>query len=121
MTRLLLAALAVLILTCLPAPAHDPTHQGIHDDWFRSLRNKQGGSCCDGSDAVRLEDPEWRQTPATPEEPEGGYEVNLGDGWQKVKPDNLVHGTNRVGYAIVWPMHINGKLVPRCFMPGSGA
>ena len=91
------------------------THDGMNDDWFKSLRNGMGGSCCDGADFVRVEDPDW--------DVEGGrYRVKLSGVWHVVPPQNVVKATNIVGYAIVWPvMNGDGKQSVRCFMPGAAS
>lgn len=36
----------LLLLWAMPALAHD----GTHDEWFRSLTNRWGGSCCNMTD-----------------------------------------------------------------------
>jgi hypothetical protein len=105
--------LCLALLFVVPAAAFDSTQWG-HDtatgEWFRSLHNKNGTSCCDTADGVRLEDPEWR------ENQDGTYEVFVHDKWHMIEPDHVLTGSNRVGYAIVWwPM---GMSKPTCFLPG---
>ena len=70
---------------------HDPATS----QWFKSLRNSQGLSCCDTVDGVRLEAPEWK------ENPDGTYEVFARGEWHTVDKDRVLTATNRVGYAIL--------------------
>jgi len=97
-------ALVYCLATC--ARAHDGNHD--HDAWFRSLKNKAGGLCCDGTDAKRLEDVDWR------EEQDGTYSVKFDGEWVHIDKDHVVTQPNIFGYAMVWIF--GGKLT--CFMPG---
>ena len=97
----------VALLLCSSAFAHD----GIHDDWFKSLQNRQGISCCDGADALRIEDPDWDIAGQN-------YRVRLGGVWQAVPPERVVSRKNIVGFAIVWPYVEDGVQKVRCFLPG---
>lgn len=81
--------------------------------WFDSLKSKAGSLCCSNADGLRLEDPEWEQTP-------DGYRVKLEGEWIDVPDSAVVIVPNRVGYAMVWPVYVNGKPSVRCFMPGAG-
>jgi len=104
-----IAAAIAFVALIYPAQAHD----GMHDDWFRSLKNNYGASCCDGSDALRVEDPSWGIE-------DGRYYVTLNGKKHVVSPEQLVQATNIIGYAIVWPYGDGqgGDLI-RCFMPGT--
>lgn len=92
------------------------THDGHNDEWLKTLRNQNQHSCCDGSDAFKIEDPDWKVE-------KGEYFVKLrpGGNWIHIPADRLVTVPNRVGYALVWPLMVDGEDVVRCFMPGSGA
>lgn len=112
MTR---AALAILLLACLPAVARDQGQWSGVDpatrQWFRGLTNQQGQVCCDTSDGSRVEDPDWRV--------EGdGYAVLIAGKWQPVPPELVVRGTNRIGFAIAWTWPPTSPSL-RCFMPGT--
>lgn len=99
--------------------AHD--HDPANDAWFKSLTNNMNGSCCDGSDAFSVEDPDWRRT-ADPENP---FQVFYKDKWLVVNIKNVVKQTNKIGVAKVWPIDQTdddgsptGNIAVRCFMPG---
>jgi hypothetical protein len=105
----MLRALIAAYLVALVVHAHD----GMNDDWFKSLVNQNGGLCCDGYDYLRIEDPDWEMKDKT-------YRVKIDGEWVVVKPENLVKAHNKVGYAIAWPYKaFGGKPMLRCFLPGS--
>lgn len=86
---------------------HDPATS----EWFRSLKNGHGTSCCDTTDGVRIDDPDWR------ENDDGTYSVFARGAWRTIDRDHVVTATNRVGYAVLWwPEHWN---YPSCFLPGA--
>lgn len=96
-------------------------------DWFRSLHNDYGSSCCDVSDGNRVDDQEWRQD-ASDDDGEPRYSVKLGGKWWPVDPKKVLHGNNRIGYAILWRPQIDAGSIARdypdgppiyCFMPGA--
>jgi len=87
---------------------HDHNHPE-NDDWFRSLTNSRGGSCCDGTEAKRVEDVDWR------DEEGGAYSVKINGVWVRFEKDQIVTATNRYGYAMYWDFHG----VYTCFMPGT--
>jgi hypothetical protein len=85
-------------------------HDAATSEWFRSLKNSRGESCCDYDDGVRLEDPEWRELK------DHSFEVFSRGKWNKIPPNRVLKGTNRVGYAILWwPKAWDN---PTCFLPG---
>lgn len=108
------AALAILLLACLPAQARDLGQWDGADkatrDWFQAQVNQKGEACCDTADGRRVEDPDWRVEGS-------GYAVNLGTGFQPVDPALIVRGTNRMGYAIAWIYPVGTRTL-RCFLPG---
>jgi hypothetical protein len=79
--------------------------------WFKSLRNGNGLSCCDFADGARIEDPDWRELD------DGSAEVFAKGAWHVIPPDKVLKGTNRVGYPILW--WPNNWPEPSCFLPGS--
>jgi hypothetical protein len=87
-------------------------HAGPNTEFFRSLTNQQGASCCDGSDGYRLEDPDWEVTG-------NGYRVRIQGQWIDVPPQAVVRQQNKVGFPVVWPVMIGGKIEIRCFMPAA--
>lgn len=112
--RLIVMIGIALLAASTPGQAHDHANPQL-DGWYKSLESRKG-PCCDGSDAVRLEDPDWRIA-----EDGSHYQVRLDGEWVDVPETALVQGENKAGKALVWPMHQDGKSIPRCFMPGSGA
>jgi hypothetical protein len=60
--------------------------------------------------AARLEDPEWRELE------DHSFEVFSRGKWNKIPPNKVLKGTNKVGYAILWwPKAWDN---PTCFLPG---
>ena len=92
------------------AHAHDANHPEL-TDWFKGLYSRKG-VCCDGSDAVHIEDPDWTND-------HGHYRVKLDGEWIDVPDEAVVDAPNKLGSALVWP--IKGYLGTsiRCFMPGT--
>jgi len=92
--------------------AHDSAHPEL-DGWFMGLSSKAKAPCCDGSDALRLDDVDW-------ETRDGHYRVRLEGQWVDVPDSAVVNGPNRAGPTMVWPYRRDGHLNQvRCFMPGS--
>jgi hypothetical protein len=114
-TMSLMGALSLAMYSCLVPRAHafDSSkwgHDAATSEWFRSLKNSRGESCCDYDDGVRLEDPEWRELE------DHSFEVFSRGKWNKIPPNRVLKGTNRVGYAILWwPKAWDN---PTCFLPG---
>ena len=126
-----LAWLAALALVCaaffLLFMAAGHTHDYARPElksWFMGLHNSQGTPCCDGEDAVHVEDADWTTSC------EGGechYMVRLDGRWFKVPDSALVFGPNKSGTALVWPIRYgfppeSGKPADyaiRCFLPGT--
>jgi hypothetical protein len=113
----ILAALFLLGSTVL---AHDHDRPDL-DAWYSSLTNQRNGSCCDGSEALSIANPDW-DTSSSEEYP---YKVFLKGHWVPVPAFAVVKQRNRVGIAKVWPILTdddgNEYEVPyvRCFLPGS--
>jgi hypothetical protein len=87
--------------------------------WFESLRNRANYTCCANADGFQVDDPDWHRVG------EDKFQVLLGNQWWDVAPENLVDGSNHVGYAMVWPtVGYDGSGHPffngiRCFLPGT--
>lgn len=112
-----------LTLLAGTAWAHDYSRPELKS-WFMSLHNSQGTPCCDGEDAVHVEDADWSTSC------EGGtchYKVKLEDRWYDVPESAVVFGANKSGTALVWPIRYgfppeSGKAADyaiRCFLPGT--
>lgn len=92
--------------------AHDHSRPDL-TPWFESLHSGKG-PCCDGSDALAIDDPDWDSA-------NGHYRVKLEGEWVDVPDDAVITEPNRDGRALVWPYRKDGKLNQvRCFMPGAG-
>lgn len=110
---IVIAALLAVILFCVAAYAHDHEHPE-NDACLAGLMSKSGSSCCDGQDATRLDDAEWRTKGVH-------YQVELEGEWVDVPDNALIQGGKGCpGPTRVWTMHLNGKLYPHCFAPGAG-
>jgi len=110
----LMSALLLAMYSCVIPRAHafdSPKwgHDAATSEWFRSLKNSRGESCCDYADGVRLEAPDWRQLE------DHSFEVFARNKWNKIPP--VLKGTNRVGYAILWWPRAWDN--PTCFLPGA--
>jgi hypothetical protein len=112
----LMSALSLAIYSYLipHAQAFDSSkwgHDAATSEWFSSLKNSRGESCCDYADGVRLEAPEWRELE------DHSFEVFAREKWNKIPPNRVLKGTNRVGYAILWWPRAYDN--PTCFLPGA--
>ena len=107
-----LALIALLFLIPIGRlSAHDHNRPELNS-WFEHLRSGKG-PCCDGADALSIDDPDW-------ENDSGHYRVRLEGQWVDVPDEALIAEPNRDGRALVWPWRKDGKLDQiRCFMPGS--
>jgi hypothetical protein len=112
----LMSAFSLAMYSCVIPRAHafDSSkwgHDAATSEWFRSLKNSRGESCCDYADGVRLEDPEWRELE------DHSFEVFAREKWNRVPANRVLKGTNKVGYAILWwPKAYD---TPTCFLPGA--
>src|SRR5262249_50645554 len=105
-------ALALLIALVTAAARDDGRYaQSPLKEWFEGLSSGYG-NCCSVADGLRIDDPDW-------EVRDGHYRVRLQGGWIDVPDRAVVRATNRVGYAIVWPIHDGSQILIRCFMPGA--
>ena len=106
-----LAAVLMFFVMTAHAFAHDHSRPELNS-WFMGLQSAKG-PCCDGSDAMRLDDVDW-------ETRDGHYRVRVEGEWVDVPDGAVVVGPNRAGPTMVWPYRYNGKLNQiRCFLPGS--
>lgn len=114
---LLIAAFGVLALVTLlfllpigRLSAHDHNRPELNS-WFESLKSGKG-PCCDGSDAMSVDDPDWENN-------SGHYRVKLEGEWVDVPDEAVITEPNLDGRALVWPFKgVSGWYI-RCFMPGS--
>lgn len=111
--RFILLTITTICFLAIPSPiySHDASRPELKD-WFMGLKSKNGVSCCDGSDATRLDDIDW-------DSKDGHYRVRLNKEWVDVPDEAVIIDPNKAGPTMVWPYYINGALVGiRCFMPG---
>jgi hypothetical protein len=111
----------LLAIQPLRVKAHDHDHPEL-DQWFKSLTNQGGGSCCDGSDAYSVLAVDWEHT----DDAEWPFKVLFQGKWLKVNKSSLVKGVNKTGISKLWPVQQTddggepvGEWAVRCFMPGS--
>jgi hypothetical protein len=120
--KLFLFALIVALIAS-PVIAHDYEHPELKS-WFMGLHNSQGTPCCDGDDAVHVEDTDW-QTVCEAGTGKCHYQVRLEGRWWNVPETAVVIGPNKSGHALVWPVRYGQMDSPiaeyavRCFMPGT--
>lgn len=86
--------------------ANSPLH-----DWFNHLASGKG-MCCSLADGETVADPDW-------DSKAGHYRVRLEGEWVDVPDEAVITEPNRDGRTMVWPMHNDGLITIRCFMPGS--
>jgi len=109
----LVALTFALFVHLKPAGAHDH-HRPELKTWFEGLQARNKVSCCDGFDAVRVDDVDW-------ESKDGRYRVRIDGLWHDVPDSAVVDGPNKAGPAMVWPSVGYMGLTIRCFMPGAGS
>lgn len=108
---ILLAIATAIFAIESEAQAHDHAKPEL-DSWFKSLWSEEGGSCCEGFEAVAVDDPDWRSK-------DGHYQVMLYGEWLDVPDKAIVQQPNRDGRTMVWPgAVVNGVQTVRCFMRG---
>ena len=96
----------ILLLLCTP-----PGHPEL-DEWFNRLASGRG-LCCSFADGFAVSDVDW-------ESKDGHYRVRLENNWIDVPDNALITEPNRAGRTMVWPLRLyDGKILIRCFMPGS--
>lgn len=106
---------AFLSAGCDPLLARDLGQWGNVDpatrEWFKSLHNEYGTSCCDLTDGSRVDGVDYV------ENADGTYDVYYDNDWHHVVKERILRGTNKVGYAIIW--RLRGAEEPYCFLPGA--
>jgi hypothetical protein len=105
--------------------AHDHSNPQLNA-WYESLKNQNGISCCEGTEATRVQDVDWQSKCV---EGECHYQVFIDKQWWDVPAWAVVKEPNRNGVPLVWPIYYwkDGKpenglssIFIRCFMPGAG-
>lgn len=121
---LLVALIGMAIVVLFPEAAWSRDVDGRYaakdpklHEWFEGLRSSAYGQCCADADGVYVDDPSWRVV-SDPSRPSVHYAVVLEGRWLDVQDAQLVTVPNRVGRAMLWPMHQDGGASIRCFMPG---
>ena len=79
--------------------------------WFEGLRSGKG-PCCSDADGSVVSDVDW-------ETHDGHYRVRIEGQWIDVPDDAVITEPNRIGRAMVRPIHGYLGVTIRCFMPGS--
>lgn len=117
---------AAIVLTlfaagAMPARAHDLAawSDPVRDDWYRSLKVPgRSTSCCDLTDAARIDPDKVRQ------ERDGSWSVDLGSGFVPVPPERVVRYPPSIdGLPYVFLMNaptIDSPNRIRCFVPSVG-
>lgn len=109
-----LFVVSVLAVTAWRASARDLDGRYANSPlkpWFDHLASGKG-LCCSFADGEAVADVDW-------ETKDGHYRVRLEDRWIEVPDEAVITEPNRAGRTMVWPMHYDGELSIRCFMPGS--
>lgn len=121
-----LIALIVLIkMWVCDSLAHDSINP-MNNAWLSELKSGKG-LCCSGSDAQRLDDPDW-EAPGQGNNKTKHYRVRLDVSndmgmvkmdWVEVPDDAVVEQPSKDGVARAWPLRgVNGVTV-RCFQVGT--
>lgn len=126
--RVALAFLLLAIIMCGVALARDPDGRWKDSPlkpWFDTLTNQGREPCCSDSDGLQLAVSEWETQRDKPGFP---YRVRLPTNldaprssekeWVDVPEDSVVVRENLAHVPIAWPMHKDGRVVVRCFLPG---
>lgn len=103
---------AIFLLTTVTLQAHD-RHYAVTSEqktWFDSLKSGKG-PCCSDADGSVLSDLDWEVN-------DGHYRVRIEGQWIDVPDEAVLKQPNIYGPTMVWPMHYNGMLQIRCFIPG---
>ena len=115
----LAAALLVFIAAMSVGWAHDHNRPELNS-WFTGLHSGKG-YCCDGSDALSIEDADW-------DSKDGHYRVRIDVSretdktdmeWVDVPDDAVITEPNKYGRALVWPIYGYVGVSIRCFLPGA--
>jgi len=100
-----LAAL-LLVLSSAASSAPPVNGEGRFGDWFKSLRNDQGQSCCDLSDCRITKQ---RYSP-------NGYQALTETGeWVDIPPDKILKRDNPIGEPVMCYLPARGVM---CFIRG---
>jgi hypothetical protein len=156
MTRHILRIVAISLIVIAAAllwhgrqvRAHDAQHPA-NNQWLKELGSPRG-VCCDGSDAVRIDEPDFRMSDHAPDGSECRQNTPNGDSpktghycvrlllhpqsgvlsekvWFLVTDDALVTGPNKDGVVRVWPIATASAdsepvttMGIRCFLEGAG-
>jgi hypothetical protein len=125
-TPIMMVAVALSVFAVARARAHDHDHPELNG-WYENLRSGKG-PCCDGSDATKLRNVEWRtqnfehshykvllptEPIVDPDAPRGATV------WVDVPDEAVVTEPNKSGETLVWPLWGYQGVAVRCFMPGS--
>lgn len=109
------AVLVILLFMLSPVLAHD----GKHDEFLKSLTNQNKVSCCDGSEAYSVEEPDWEFG-----DDKYPYRVRQSPQhqWMNVEPYAVVKQKNEIGIVKVWPQKNSAGTwtAIHCFLPGNG-
>ncbi|KWV52965.1 hypothetical protein AS156_09270 [Bradyrhizobium macuxiense] len=110
----LLGTVGAISLGAMSVQAHDDGRYANSPlkAWFDGLQSKGGGPCCSNADGQALSDVDW-------DTKDGHYRVHLQGEWIDVPNDTVITEPNRAGRTMVWPYYLNGRLVVRCFLPGT--
>ena len=113
-----LIGLAILLLAFAARDARAHLHgcEGDCQTWMWGLQNGNGTVCCDFNEATNLNDPDWDTTMV---KGKPHYRVRLKGEWLDVEDASVVPSPNRLGPALAWIVHLNGKPWVKCFLPGA--
>lgn len=111
--------MVVVMLLALVTPGL--SHDGKHDKFLESLTNQNNVSCCVGSEAYSVDEPDWEYN----KDENYPYRVRQSPkhDWLTVPSVAVVKQRNEIGLVKVWPT-VNGTTgdwtTIRCFLPGTG-
>lgn len=105
---------SLFLITTAVAKDTDGTYaQNPNHEWVHGLHSPSGSWCCDITDGHAISNVDLQTK-------DNHYQVRIENQWIVVPDSAVITEPNRIGVAIVWYIHIEGKPVVSCLLPGAG-
>lgn len=116
MRRSLQIAMAVTLITCVPALARWKPEYGSQPPevqaWYKDQHNAQGQWCCDEADGHPFYGPYVINK-------DGSVSIETDKGPHKLPAYMVLKGPNPTGHAVWWYTEAGGEHRDYCFAPGT--